>query len=142
MRWNLHSNVGDVLALGPRTAGRLATVGIRTVAELLEAQSQVVARRLHDPALSAAVLHGWQCEAHLILKLPELPTAAVRLLAATGITSVEQISSCTPTELLAAIEVARRESSLSWFAQTPLPSVIEAISWIQIAGHAQKTLAA
>lgn len=142
MRWNLHSNACDVLALGPRTAGQLATVGIRTVNDLLVAQPQVVARRLADSSISSLVLSQWQREAALIVELPELPTDAARLLAAADFARTERIASSTPTELLAALELARQSGTNDWLASIPLPSVAEASLWIEIARQAQKSFAA
>ena len=107
MRWNLHSNACDVLGLGPRTAGILATVGVRTVASLLAVSAESIVRRVDDSSITAAVLASWQAEARLILDLPELPADAARLLGATGFHSAQQIRSSTPTELLAELETAR-----------------------------------
>ena len=114
MRWNLHSNACDVLGLGPRTAGILATVGVRTVASLLAVSAESIARRVGDSSITAAVLASWQAEAQLILDFPELPAEAARLLGATGFHSAQQIRSSTPTELLAELEVAQQQKR--WLA--------------------------
>ena len=142
MRWNLNSNAGDVLSLGPRTAGRLATVGIRSVAELLAAKPPAVARRLQEQLLSPQVFAAWQYEARLILELPQLPGAAARLLAAAEIGNVERIRHCTPTELFAMLEAAQQSCPESWLAETDLPSISELSGWIQLAQLPEKTFAA
>ena len=142
MRWNLHSNAGDVLGLGPRSAGLLATVGVRTVGELLAANASEVAARLRESPISSDVLSAWQCEARLIVELPELSTSAARLLAATKLGDVQQIANCTPTELLAAIETAQHETSLNWLAQTTLPSISQVSEWILFARGEEKSRAA
>ena len=78
MRWTLQSNACDVLSLGPRAAGRLATLGVRTVENLLAAKPQVVA----DRQFSTETIAAWQREARLVISLPLLPGDAVRILAA------------------------------------------------------------
>lgn len=140
MHWNLNSNAGDVLSLGPRTAGRLATVGIRSVAELLAAQPQAVARRLQGP--SSRVLVTWQCEARLILELPQLPATAARLLAAAEIGNADQIRRCTPTELFALLETAQQSHPESWLAETDLPTIAEISDWIHAAQLPKNSFAA
>ena len=142
MQWNLQSNACDVLSLGPRTAGRLATVGIYTVAELLAAKPPAVTQRLGKLSIAAATMAEWQCEARLIVALPQLSPLAARMLAAAGFSSAEKIRHCTPTELIAAIETARQMNPAGWLAQETLPTVSEVSSWINIAGQKQKSCAA
>jgi len=142
MQWNLQSNVCDVLALGPRTAGQLATVGIRTVAELVMARPQVIAARIDKKSVTADVLSAWQCEARLILALPQLPTLAVRLLAAARFGSADRITHCTPTELLAAIETVQQNNLNGWLAETTLPTITEVGQWIHLAAQTKKSFAA
>lgn len=141
MRWNLHSNACDVLGLGPRTAGILATVGVQTVASLLAVSAESIARRVGDAAITAKVLASWQAEARLILDLPELPTDAARLLGATGFHSAQQLRSSTPTELLADLEVAQQQSE-GWLSTTSLPSIAVVSEWIMLAQSQEKSHAA
>ena len=138
MEWNLQSNVCDVLALGPRAAGQLATVGVRTVAELVAARPQVVAARIGEKLMTAEVISAWQCESRLILALPQLPAEAARVLAAAGFGSAHRIGLCSPTELLAAIETTHKKNLtaknvVGWLAETALPTIAEVGEWIHLA---------
>lgn len=133
-RWNLQCNVADVLGLGPRTAGRLQQVGVRTAEQLLDADVQAVATRLDDPRFSAATLADWQREAELRVTIPSLPADAARVLAALGVGNVDTLSRMTPTELLTDLDnVSQTEPRLAWLAKGPRPSVGEVNSWIQCA---------
>jgi len=142
MQWNLQSNAGDVLSLGPRTAGQLAVVGIRTVAELVAASPHAISRRLNEKAISAEIVSEWQRESQLIVALPQLPAKAARLLAAAGFASAKKVGYSTPTELLAAFETAGQNNSASWLAETTLPTIAEISLWIRLAGQIQKSYAA
>jgi len=122
--WTLESNVADVLSLGPRTAGRLMRLGIRTVAQLLAAKPQAVAGRLRDDRFTAEIVADWQREAQLLLEVPTLAGNVARLLAAAGYASAQRVARATPTELLAALDQ---------LATSPRPSVPEVNSWIQCA---------
>ncbi len=142
-RWNLHSNVADVLSLGPRTAGRLTQVGVRTVADLLAAKSLAVARRLEERRFCAQVIELWQREAQLVLAVPTLPDEAARLLAAIGYHSTEKIARSTPTELLGAFETATKQGSAGGSPEkTSPPTVSELAGWIRCAQSSSTDLAA
>jgi predicted RecB family nuclease len=130
VNWTLKSNACDVLGLGPRAAGRLATVGVRTVDDLLVAKPQAAA----DKHFSVETIAAWQREARLIVSLPTLSTDAARVLAAVGVSSAERLARSTPTELIAKLEAFWRESeSQSWIAKQAKPTSAEVCSWISIA---------
>ena len=127
--YTLQSNACDVLGLGPRAAGRLATVGVRTVAELLAAKPQTAA----DKQFSVETIAAWQREARLLVAMPQLPSAAARILAAIGIASAERLARCTPTELIAKIESLWRESQEnSWLTVIAKPTTAEICAWINL----------
>jgi len=142
-QWNLHSNVADVLSLGPRTAGRLMQVGVRTVADLLAAKPRVVARRIHEGLFSAEVIELWQREAQLVLAVPTLPGDAARVLTAIGYHSAEKITRSTPTELLGAFEATTKTGSMGAPAEkTSPPTISELAVWIRCVQSSINDLAA
>lgn len=132
--WTLQSSVADVLSLGPRTAGRLGRLGVRSVAQLLAAKPQAVAERLRDERFAADIVADWQREAQILIEAPELAGDAARVLAAAGFASAQRVARATPTELLAAIEqLAQDEGRAAWFAQLPRPGICEVNAWIRCA---------
>ncbi|MEM8945883.1 MAG: DUF4332 domain-containing protein [Planctomycetota bacterium] len=140
MRWKLHSNAGDVLALGPRTAGRLASVGIRTVADLLSASAHVVATRLRN--FDADQITTWQREASLLVAIPDLSDEAARLLATADCGCVETLAASTPTELFAKLEAARQTTEDRWLVEALMPTIATVSAWIQLARESKKSRAA
>lgn len=139
VQWTLHSNACDVLSLGPRAAGRLATVGVRTVAELLATKPQAAA----DGQFSAETVAAWQREAKLLVALPQLPSDAARVLAAIGVGSAEQLLHSTPTQLIAEIEsLWRSENAHTWKKVLEKPTVRAVCAWIGIAQQASSSRAA
>ncbi len=128
--WTLQSNACDVLSLGPRAAGRLATVGVRTVSELLAAKPQAAA----DRQFSAETIAAWQREARLLLSVPELSAEAVRILATLGIGSAVALARSAPTELIAKVESLWRDQvKHSWIATISKPTTAELCAWIRLA---------
>lgn len=139
VQWTLQSNACDVLSLGPRAAGRLATVGVRTVAELLAVKPQAAA----DRQFSAEMVAAWQRESRLVIALPQLPSDAARILAAIGVSSVEQLLHATPTQLIAEIEsLWREEDAKSWKNVLEKPTVRAVCAWIGVAHQANSSRAA
>jgi hypothetical protein len=132
IHWTLQSNACDVLGLGPRAAGRLATVGVRSVAELLSVKPHVAA----DKQFSVETIAGWQREARLVVGIPELSSDAARILAAIEITSSERLARSTPTELIAKIEALwHDQDSHTWLAKVKKPTTAEICAWIGFAQH-------
>jgi len=134
VHWNINSNVADVLSLGPRAAGRLAQVGVRTAAELLAIDAAVLASRLNAPQFSCEQLTCWQHETRLLLAAPQFSCETARLLVALGWTRLENIARVTPTELLAEIEKRKQEkNSPTWLVNQPSHGVAEVSDWIRMA---------
>lgn len=130
--WTWQSNACDVLGLGPRAAGRLATVGVRTVKDLLAVQPQTAA----DQQFSVETIAAWQREARLLVGVPELSSDAARVLAAIEVASAERLARSTPTELIAKIEALWRDAlPESWVAKKTKPSTAEICAWIGFANQ-------
>ena len=142
-QWTSQSYVADVLSLGPRTAGRLMQVGVRTVDDLFAANPQSVAQRLAEERFGAEIIEQWQREARLVLTTPDLPQNATRLLASMGYSSREKIARSTPTELLGAFETASQEGRIGGgLEKNSPPSISELTKWIHCAQPSSKDLAA
>lgn len=128
--WTLHSNACDVLGLGPRAAGRLATVGVRTVQELLAAKPYAAA----DKQFSVETIAAWQREARILIAVPALSSEAARILAAIDIASAERLARSTPTELIAKLEALWRDPQAhSWLKAKSKPTSAEICAWIGLA---------
>jgi len=134
VHWNINSNVADVLSLGPRTAGRLAQVGVRTAAEMLAVDTAVLASRLNATQFSCEQLTHWQHETRLLLAAPQFSCDTARLLVALGWVRLESIARVTPTELLAEFEKRKQEKNCpTWLASEPPHGVAEVSDWIRMA---------
>ncbi len=132
--WNQHSNVADVLGLGPRIAGRLLRLGIRTAEQLIEVCPERLATKLQDERFSPESVAAWQREVELRIAIPDLPAEAVRVLAAVGYGSSQKLSQATPTELLAEVEFTLKEHRhVLWLAEMTPPTVAEVAGWIHSA---------
>jgi hypothetical protein len=117
----------------------LATVGVRTVAELLAAKPQAAA----DRQFSAETIAAWQRESRLIVGVPELAGDAARILAAIEIASAERLSRSTPTELIAKIEALwQNQETHTWLTNVTRPTTAEICEWIGCAQQENRAQAA
>ncbi|MCA9230906.1 MAG: DUF4332 domain-containing protein [Planctomycetales bacterium] len=87
------SPVEEAPSIGPKTADRLAKVGIRTVADLLNADPEATAEELGVRHINAATIAAWQQQSRLVCRIPQLRGFGAQLLVACGFTEPEQISS-------------------------------------------------
>jgi len=143
LQWTSHSNVADVLSLGPRTAGQLMQVGVRTVVELLAAKPRAVVERLGAAQFCIETIELWQREAQLVLAVPTLPSYAVRILAAIAYSNREKIARSPPTELLGAFGNAHGQGgSDGWLEKNSPPTISELATWIRCAQSSSADLAA
>lgn len=88
-------------AIGPKTAARLAEVGVRTVAELLDADPDAVAARLGRSDTSGATVRRWQEQARLVCSVPGLRGMQSQLLVGAGYRTLEAIAAAEADRLCA-----------------------------------------
>jgi hypothetical protein len=130
------SPVVDAPSIGAATAGRLAKVGIRTVADLLAANPDSTAEECGEPRLAPAVIARWQSEARLACRLPNLRSGAARLLVACGLTEPEQVAGANIDELHAKVRAyCRSPEGRRLIGKRESPSRDRIAGWVRRAAH-------
>ena len=100
----LNRSTEDAPGIGPKTAGYLAKVGIRTVADLLRANPTSTAIELAIEHISETTITHWQQQARLMCRIPELRGYGAQILVACGFTTAEQIAGTSPQELVTKVQ--------------------------------------
>lgn len=85
------SPVEEAPSIGPKTADRLAKVGIHTVADLLHADPESTAGELEVSHINASTITAWQQQACLVCRIPQLRGFGAQLLVACELTEPEQL---------------------------------------------------
>jgi hypothetical protein len=127
-----------------RRAGELlAKAGIRTVADLLNANPESTAQELAVSAVNAALVGRWQSEARLAVRIPELRRSAARLLVACGFTEPEQIVGVGREELTKRVNsLCRTPAGRRLLGKNRRPSAELIATWIRRASHTRPLEAA
>ncbi|HMO87091.1 MAG TPA: DUF4332 domain-containing protein, partial [Lacipirellulaceae bacterium] len=135
--------VAEAPSIGPVAAEKLAAVGVRTVADLLNAHPRSTAEELDDRNISAATLTRWQHQARLACRIPELRGYGAQLLVACGFVEPEQIAATAGAELLSKIRsVCRTPLGRRCLRGGEIPTAERVAAWIRHAGQTRPLEAA
>lgn len=98
-------------SIGPRTAARLAAVGVTTIGDLLAADVAELAARLRVARIDAATLRDWQDQARLVTQIPVVGGSHAQLLVLAGYRDAAAIAAAEPPRLCAALLKAARTTA-------------------------------
>ncbi len=130
-------------SIGPKTAERLARLGICTVDDLLNADPDETARRLRNRRIQPKTVRQWQQQAILVCRIPELRGHDAQILVACGIQDPQRLASADATELWRRVQplVASPEGKRILRGSTT-PDLPEIRAWIAFAAQARPLRAA
>lgn len=139
----LNSPVVDAPSIGASMAGQLETLGVRTVADLLAADVDRLARDLGVPRINGVVIRNWQDQARLVCRIPNLRGHDAQILVGCGVTSPEALAQLEPAKLLAqATGLAQSPKGQRILRGSQAPDLAEVTDWIQWSGHSRTLRAA
>jgi len=101
LRFYLDKNdpVVDAPTIGPKMAKKLHKIGVRTVADLLEANAASLASELNDKRTDAATVTTWIQQAVLACRIPKLRGHDAQILVACGIADPNTLAAMEPSDL-------------------------------------------
>jgi predicted flap endonuclease-1-like 5' DNA nuclease len=139
----LNSPVVDAPSIGPKTAKRLQSVGVRTIGDLLALQPATGAVLIDQRHVSAQTIHEWQSQARLALGVPGLRSREAQALVGCGVCDAEELALLEPEMLAEAIGrwAQSVEAKRAW-GDAPLPTAEDVSDWVARAKAAKKKNAA
>ncbi len=123
-------------SIGPKTAKRLESLGVRTVADLLALQPEKSAA-LEARHITAQVVRDWQAQATLACTVPGLRSREAQALVACGVRDANELAEANASELTEDIANwgLSEEGQRAW-GNAPAPSELDVADWIELADRA------
>jgi predicted flap endonuclease-1-like 5' DNA nuclease len=103
-RLSLEDPIVEAPSIGPKTATRLAAIGIHKVKDLLSISPESAASQINIRHINARTIRDWQSQAELACSIPDLPSIGAQLLVAVGVRDADQLTSADPDTLVNLIE--------------------------------------
>jgi len=139
----LSDSIEQAPSIGPRMAQRLEAVGIRTVADFLQADPASTATRLDRKSVDAQVIRAWQQQAALVCRVPWLRGHDAQILVACGVTDPESLAKLDAATFWNTVQpVAQSAEGKRMLRTSKAPDLEEVTHWIQWAGQARTLRAA
>jgi hypothetical protein len=130
------SSVAEAPSIGSEVAEKLSGVGVRTVADLLNANPESVAEESGDARITAATIVRWQQESRLACRIPELRCCGAQLLVASGYTEAEQVAAANVGELFERVRtVCKTPQGKRLTRDGKAPTRERVAQWIRHAAH-------
>jgi predicted flap endonuclease-1-like 5' DNA nuclease len=98
---SLTDDIERAPTIGPKTAKRLAPLGIRTVADFLDASTYLTAAAFNSKAITQDTIALWQDQCRLMLDVAGLRGTHAELLAQCGYRTADALASADETKLCA-----------------------------------------
>jgi hypothetical protein len=134
IRLSREALVVDAPSIGPKTAGRLGLIGVKTVGDLLALAPEDAAHRIRQGHINAGVIKDWQAQALLACTVPDLTGTNAQLLVGAGVYSLDDLASADPDFLVDAITLfAQSNDGERSLRGQPLPDRVRAKAWIESA---------
>jgi len=105
IRLSREAAVVDAPSIGPKTAGRLAVIGVNTVGDLLALTPEDAAQRIKASHINAGIIKDWQAQALLACSVPDLTGTFAQILVGAGVYSVDDLATTDLDSLMDAIEL-------------------------------------
>ncbi len=136
IRLSREAAVVDAPSIGPKTASRLAIIGVNTVGDLLALAPEDAAHRIKAGHINAGIIRDWQAQALLACSVPELNGTNAQLLVGAGVYSVDDLATADVDFLIDAITLyAQSKEGDRALRDAPLPDRARVKSWIEAALH-------
>ena len=136
----LGDDVERAPSIGAKTAWRLGTVGVTTVADFLEEDADQLATMLGQRSITGRQLKDWQDQARLVMEVPGLRGTHAQLLVGAGYRNAEAIADADADALCAAIaKFATTRDGQSILRDGDTPDISKITGWI---GFAERAIAA
>jgi hypothetical protein len=137
------SPVVDAPTIGPKMAEKLEAIRVKTIGDLLAAESGDIAQAIGEKAVTAATVDAWKSQSMLVCRIPNLRGQDAQLLVAAGYSTAESIADASADTLYEAIaRIASTKQGLRYLRGGNPPDRQRIDSWIEWSKHSRVVKAA
>lgn len=143
VRLHRDDHIVDAPAIGPKAAARFEAIGFKTVADLLEASPEDIAKSLRQSHMTPPIIRDWQAQALLACTLPNVRSIDAQALVASDIRDAETLAKQDARKLLAAVDAFLQTpngKNIARNAKAPTLDIVKA--WIDAAKKTPKQASA
>ena len=124
-------------SIGPKTARRMAQIGIHTVGEFLAQSPEHMSKRLNIRHMTPQVLSDWQAQSRLVMTVPGLRGTHAQLLVGAQYRDAEALQSADAAKFCAdVLAFAATEDGRRILRDGDAPDIEKIRSWIENAAQA------
>ncbi len=145
VRLHRDDHIVDAPAIGQKTAARFEAIGFKTVADLLEASPDEIAKSLRASHMTPPIIRDWQAQALLACTIPNVRSIDAQALVANGVRDAEALAKQDAKKLTAQMEAFHQTPNGRQLARNAKPPTLDVVkTWIDAAKRtpAQKSVAA
>ena len=140
---DLSSPVVDAPTIGPKMAEKLESIRVKTIGDMLAAESGDIVRAIGEKAVTPATVDMWKSQSMLVCRIPNLRGQDAQLLVAAGYSTAESIADASGESLYESIaRVAGTKQGLRYLRGGNPPDRDRIHSWIEWSKHSRMVKAA
>lgn len=141
-RLNLNQPLEDAPSIGPKTAQRFQIIGIKTIAQFLSADPDLMASQLDTRHIQSATVKQWQTQARLACQIPRIYGHDAQILVACGFDSPEEIADSEPAVVLSLVDEFAKTEEAKFIIRGKKPDLKEVTNWIDWSKQSRQVEAA
>lgn len=135
----LDHDVEAAPSVGPKSAEKMQSLGVATVADFLRADADELAEQLGNRRIDGDVIRAWQRQTEMVCRVPNLRGHDAQILVACGIETAEELAEFDAETLLSIVEpYAQSNEGQRVLRSAPAPDLNEVNDWIRWAGKTRK----
>lgn len=133
---NVHygSPLIDAPSIGPKTAKRFESIGIRTIRQLVSTSAEEIVQGLGTRWITEDLVHDWQDQARLVCEVPALSGYRAQLLVAIGCRTSWQLRTSNANNLFTQVaQFCETSEGQQILRSARIPTADDVVRWIDSA---------
>ena len=125
--------------IGPKTAARLDSVGIKTVEQFLDCDPDELALELNTRHIDDRIIRTWQTQTSLACQIPGIAGHDAQIMVACGFETPKEVASADPETILSLVDEFAKTSEAKFIIRNSNPPDLKEVNdWIEEPIYAER----